>query len=771
MGWTQDHILLNNQAGTDCGPALNQACNINRPSSGFTMSHFFSANASNLLLPSIEVCDNSPVCFASDPSNHPWFNSNPIVTWKDNVAWTHSNHTLKFGFFLEDYRKNEQFGGNTQGFAWFDSWGTNTSGNALADMMLGNFNHYDEGTQTVNGVPVGGYPKGHWHQHDFEPYIQDDWKVNSHLTVNIGLRYYYLTRIHDVTKPTVDSGFLPQFYNPANEASYDANGNLIQGTGHIYTAFGNGLVECGAKGIPNGCQLNNDSKNWAPRIGFALDPWGNGKTVIRGGYGIYYEMGNGNEAQAEGGEGNPPVALDPTAQNFTGYGTIQPVFVGGAYSPTIGLPPTTYTAWPYSQPWGSEQQFSLGMQHQFSGSNLLSVGYVGMQGRHLARQRSLTQPALGLGTVTVPQLAGLSGTHCGVDATCDANGNVLAATQFCPLGACDAQGIMINNEASSIWFQPFRGYTSIGMKENTAVASYNALQISFRHTFGHGLTYQAAYTWSKTMDDSTSTYSSSPNGYDDYHLSRWKSLSDLNRTQVLTMNYIYDVPFGKNLSNSIARGAATGWQISGISSFFTGEPQNVGCGVSMPDGSSFGTGVGGSVRCNTIGNLKVHKHMQFDPTFGPTLSFFDGGTFAEPLPSQLAADNKPGMFGYMGRNTITGPGRINTDLALLKNFKLPWFKAEPATLQIRWETFNTFNHPQFKFVNAGCNGTPNQDGTLAFGRPCNPFGQSTVTPGQSCTITAADVADGTCQPYNGSNGEVNTAWDPRIMQIGLKLIF
>jgi carboxypeptidase family protein len=732
MGWTQDHIALQNQAGTSC---VNGPCQINRTgfsgANAFVLNHFFPANVGNPLLPGFALCGGAgSSCFSEDASNHPWFNSNPIVTVKDNIAWTHSNHTLRFGAFLEDYRKNEQFGADTQGYLQYANWGSNTSGNALADLFLGRMAVYTEGTETFAGIPVGGYPKGHWHQHDIEPYFQDDWKVNSHLTLNLGLRYYYLTRIHDVSKPTVDSGFLPNLYNPANEAKYNSSGTLIQGSGAIYTAFGNGLVQCGANGIPNGCQLNNDGKNWAPRFGFAWDPWGNGKTVVRGGYGIYYEMGNGNEAQAEGGEGNPPVALSPSVFNVTGSSNILPVFNSstGQYSAPLG--PTGYTAWPYSQPWGSEQQFSLGMQHQFSGSNLVSVGYVGMLGRHLARSRSLTQVPLGLGTVNVPALAAPNNP-----ADCDAAGN------------CNVQQVLMNQEASNIFFQLYPGYSGISMKENTAVSSYNALQLNFRHTFGHGLTFQTVYTWAKTMDDSTSTYNSSPNGYDDYHLSRWKALSDLNRTQVLTFNYIYDLPFFKNSGNRFARQGLGGWQISGISSFYTGEPINIGCGI-----SGFSTGIGASVRCNSVGNLKIKKGTFNDPTYGPTPTWFDGSTFTQPLQSQLLANNEPGMFGYMGRNALTGPGRNVTDLALLKNFKLPW--REGTTLQFRWETFNTFNHPQLIGVSAGCDGTANTDGSPAFGRPCNDM-----------------VVNGT--RFNAGNGQVTTTpnQSQRIMQLGMKVIF
>jgi hypothetical protein len=615
--------------------------------------------------------------------------------------------------------------------------GANSTKNGMADVFLGRINYYQEGTLTADGIPVGGYPKGHWLNHAFEPYIQDDWKVSRKLTLNLGLRFYYYTRIHDITKPTVDSGFLPNLYDPNKEAQFNSDGTLNQASGHLYTTFGNGLVECGHNGIPDGCQVQNTWGNWAPRFGFAYDPKGDGKTVIRGGYGWYFELGNGNEAQTEGGEGNPPVNLSPLlsdvgggAGNVNGYTLIQPVFANGIYSAPLG--PSGYTPIPYSQPWGSQQQFSLGVQHEFTGNNLFSLGYVGTLGRHLARNRNINQIPIGVGNVTVPALA---------------NSSDETIFKYCgTTGSCDVQNALINQAISSTFFQFYRSYSSLNMKENSAVSSYNSLQANFRHTFGHGLTFQTAYTWSHALDDSTSTYHQNDQ-IDDYNLSRFKATSGLNREQVLQMNYVYEVPAFKNSSNHFLKQTLGGWTISGITSFFTGQPTDFECGV-----SGYSSGIGGAVMCNTVGSFKIKKGVFNDPEFGPTPTWFDGTTYAQPLQSQLRADNQAGMFGYMGRNVLTGPGRNNWDMALLKNISLPWFGGEHSTMQFRWETFNTFNHPQWQYVNTGCDDSANPDGSAAFGRAC-----------------ADQVIGG--KRYNAGNAQVNTAWAPRIMQFGLKFIF
>jgi hypothetical protein len=731
--YTTDHILLYNQAADDV------AGSINRPT-GFQMAHLFAANAGNPLLPALSLGGGLSFSAYEDAGNHPWFNANPIITWKDNVAWVHGNHTTKFGFYLENYRKNEQFGTDTQGIITEDGGGTVTTGNGLADLFLGRIHTYQEGTQVFNGVAVGGYAKGHWQMTDLEPYIQDDWKVTPRFTLNLGVRYYIYTRIHDVSRPTIDSGFLPNQYVAANEDQLDVNGNFVYpATGATPGNYGNGLVECGHNGIPNGCQLRNTGGNVAPRFGFAWDPFGKGKTSIRGGYGIYYESGNGNEAQTEGGEGNPPSTPAPYAYNLystapgAGYGVVAP---SGLLVPS----PPTYTSIPYSEPWPSVQQFSLTVEHEFPGNNLMTVAYVGALGRHLARAQDVNEiPPSAVangGKLNAPALAGLTGSKAPSlgapgdlsQPLCDASGN------------CDVQTTMIYEEEPNIFFRPYRGYAAITEKQNTAVSSYNSLQASFRHTFTHGLTLQAAYTWEHAIDDSTSTYSETAGAIDDYTLSRWKGTSDLNRTQVLQLNYVYALPFFKNSTNAFARQALGGWQISGITSFFTGEPasnssyQDFNCGV-----TGYSSGLGGSYRCDVVGKVAIKKGTWNDPVYGPTPTWWDPSTVTQPLFSQLFANGEPGMFGNMGRNILTGPGRNNFDMALEKNISMPWFGGEHSTLQFRLETFNTFNHPQWQYVNFGCSGS------TPFGQPCN---LNTTTP-----------------------GEVNSTWGPRNMQLGLKFIF
>ncbi|HXX24121.1 MAG TPA: carboxypeptidase-like regulatory domain-containing protein [Terriglobia bacterium] len=697
MGFSADVNTVNEVPG-----ASSPAHSINKPS-GWSAPTLFPANAQNPRIPGLTVSGTAGPASFMESSGFNYFYWGPVTVWKDNAVWIKGKHMLKFGFYLQDTHLNQttyEGGSPAQGIFTFSNSGPYTSGNALADMYLGEINTYQEYGRVLNGQLLGGYGLGHWREWDLEPYFQDDWRATSRLTLNLGVRYYLPTPYHDVLNPSLDSIFLPDRFNPAAEAQLDINGNLIPGTGQNYLTYGNGLLPCGSGGIPTGC-MTLFRGSVVPRIGFAWDPTGTGKTSLRGGYGISYDVSNGNEGAA-GFFGNPPGVAAPAVYYINGYDNIEK-----GVSP---VPPTSMINVAPHQTMPSVQQFSLGVQHEFPANNLLSASYVGSLGRHLQRARNMDQVPVGAGTENVPALAGTT--------DCDAAGN------------CNVQQILINNLDPPIYFVPYRGYSSISDREWAGSSSYSSLQLDYRHKLGHGVTVQAAYTWSHTIDNLSS------DGVNDYDFARFKATSGINQAQILMMNYVYQVPFFAHSAHAFARTALGGWEVSGITGFQAGQPIDFPCGI-----AGLSSGVGGAVRCNSLGPVKIQKGVTDDPQFGPTPTWFNPNMIGQINLDQLPANGEPGMFGYMGRDFLTGPGRNNWDIALLKNFALPWFGAERSSIQFRWETFNTFNHPQWSGVNASCGG----------GTP----------PGTPCSgIT-----------NNLGNAEVASAFPPRIMQFGLKFIF
>jgi hypothetical protein len=666
--------------------------------SGFVAKTIFPANQAQPLLPGIVVSGGLPFSFAQS-TGYKFTYLCPQPELKDNLVWMRGKHTLKFGFFLNRNVTDESLsiGSGLQGLFGFSNSSTVTTGNALADFFLGRIATYQEQGRVVNGELLGGGRIIHSHQMDFEPYFQDDWRASRRLTLNMGVRYYYLTPFYDVSNPTNDSIFIPSQYNPADQAQLDINGNIIPGTGANYLNYGNGLVQCGSGAINKGC-VKPYHKTISPRFGFSYDPTGSGKTAIRGGYALTWDPSNPGQTDA-GFWGNPPTLTVLYSYNVVGFDNIGPGALG----------PSSFNNVPRSEKFPQVDQFSLGVQHEFPGNNLLSVSYVGSLNRYLQVSRNINQVPIGVGTVNVPALANTPG--------CGSTGN------------CDVQNILMNNLEPSIFFVPYRGYTSIGQRENTGVSHYDSLQANFRHTFGRGLTFQAIYTWSHNIDNVTT------NGVNDYDLSRWRGNSLLDRPQSLVMNYVYLLPFFGHSTNAFVHNALGGWQVNGITSFQSGAPLDVSCGI-----AGMSSGVGGPVVCNSLGKFGVKKGTFHDPEFGPVPTWFDPGTIGQVTLAQLQANGQPGMFGYMGKNPLNGPGRNNWDLALMKNIQTPWFKGEHSSVQIRWETFNTFNHPQWNSVNAFCSGL-----TLP-GQPCN--GSNNI-----------------------GNGEVAGAYPPRVMQFGLKFIF
>jgi len=512
MAYTVDHIDLRVQPGpTSVSGTLTRSPNFNAP-------HIFPEHDGNPYLPSLVTCGGSQACLAQTW----WFdygpyNSNPIITWKENMTWIKGKHTLKFGAYVERFRKNEQFGGGpTQGYATFANWGANSTGNALADLLSGVMQSYYEGNK---------FGKGYYRSTNFEPYIQDDWKVTPNLTLNLGVRYYLFTRNRE--RYFQQSGFYPNLYNPADAPLRDADGFLIPGSGTIFTSdgeftFGNGLVQCGVTmGVPTACQ-RGEYWNIAPRFGFAWDPWGNGKTAIRAGIGTFYDGLNGNEAGSEATQGGAPFAYAPSLYNLDSWAEIG---LGGGKIGPAGIRTVSKTAkFPRTYQW------NFNIQRQITPNDLVTWAYVGSVGNHLTLNHELNLVPLGLPHAIQDEL--------------------IAGEDVYP-------------------YRPFQGFTSILVIDQIARSNYNSFQASYRHQTTHGLNLGANYTWSHAIDNAASQWNRQEQ--DEYNLFRWRGNSSLDRRHMLNINFIYDLPFFKN-STGWLKNAFGGWQVSGITTFMSGTP-------------------------------------------------------------------------------------------------------------------------------------------------------------------------------------------------------
>src|SRR5208283_1108928 len=358
--------------------------------------------------------------FVEDPSFMPWGHSNPTYAIRDDVGKSIGKHTLQFGVqyvLSERNQDNNAIGaasGDLQGLLTFNNL-ANSTGNAFADFLAQHSHNGDIYGFAQSFTQDSARLRYDQRYQIAEPYLQDDWKVNSRLTLNLGLRLSlfgtYSERNHRAWN------WVASKFNPTQFTVDQAFGELLQnGTPVSFnpTTFaidpavvsGLGLVQCGVGGTPSGC-MKGHLFNWAPRIGFAWDPKGDGKTSIRAGYGFFYEHGTGNEANTGSLEASAPNVLSITQPLPTNYSCIGGVGYNGysgdpcisflntaaAAPPPGSLYPIDVTSIPARAIWPYAQQWSFGIQRQLPKDFVINLAYVGSKGTHLTVERQLNQRA------------------------------------------------------------------------------------------------------------------------------------------------------------------------------------------------------------------------------------------------------------------------------------------------------------------------------------------------------------------------------------------
>ncbi|MFZ0198820.1 MAG: TonB-dependent receptor [Candidatus Sulfotelmatobacter sp.] len=702
--------------------------------------------------------------------------------WGDDLSKTLGKHTLRVGGEIDRWQLNRYNHYEKRGVVTFAANPSAFPGlNGFQNFLLGNVN-------TTAGE--AGLDTFYFRATDAAAYVQDDWKVAPRLTLNLGVRWEGIDTAHVLGNYLTNLGGIADCGN----SGCNSDGFSAPPLQYIHPSGAPGGF--GTKGVSDCTELHCFAdKNFAPRVGFAWDVFGDHKTALRGGYGIYFQrVSNQAQLQSAGGppfnvtfaatpgsvtSGNPfpqllpnsdfPLALvpgpngntlGPTAfgipsgfPRLSGFdSTGNPLFdntfgnSGNAPNSQFFFFPVRNFVPPYAQQW------NLTLQHEVAPGWMMELGYVGSAGDRLVG----------------PGRAQNAGQLCTLSSPCVIPASALSST-FTPPAAGTPDVVMNPNGSVSITgstganvnarvFVPYLGTQSpfAFIQENNSHSTYHSLQATLIHQFGKGLYFQAAYTWSKSIDNASgSEQSDELNGLEQFgnllNYNDDRGLSDFDRTHRLAISYSYDLPFGSTHGIGLL---AHGWTLQGTTTFQSGTPFNIydSSALSLSDplgieGLNFATLVPGTPLSTVLtrGSTtdKIANFVNLNDFVPGGLCVDDQGNnlgipVSDPsCTSGLAAD------GNVRRNLFRGLFQQDWDFSVHKITRI----TERTNFVFGADFFNLFNHPSFASPQSG---------------PNSPYGQ--YTGGSSGNFGAINIA-------TGSSSILDTVNRPRIVQFVAKFNF
>jgi hypothetical protein len=563
-------------------------------------------------------------------------------TEADDIIWTHGAHNMKFGASVSRLQSN-----TFMPFFQGGNWSYTSLSQFVAGLPFFNPPGTPQGCapftpgcvaipNVVLYTPLGSYPNRDYRSIDFFPYFQDDWKVSTKLTLNLGLRWEFTSNPKEQHNALY---YVPDIAN-ANPNSKPPFWVNLQHP-----------------------MLDNPAwKNFNPRFGLAYDPFGNHKTSIRGGFGMFHELISVQNYSPAFWAAYPwPITV--------GIGSPYPIIPTGGI---IIQTPSAFPGWdvhvnntPYVM------QYNLNVQHQLASSTVLTVGYVGSHGVHLFTGQEENPPlvcttAQGPGCAVPGGMPGSAGSY------------PAGFTLFGPGGAGGYLGSGLPGAVTG----NVRLNNNLGTFPNlksSSTSRYNSMLIDLNRRFSHNVQAQVSYNLSHCIDDGgylgSFNTASTGNVTNPYNRSWDKAACSHDVQHVFKVNGLLALPFKGNK-------LVEGWQISGIMSATSGLVYNIADGYDEVFGGSTPNNL--TPRPHYVAGCNINEGASINQWFNPNCFTLQA----------------PGTFGNLGRNTGRGPHLTNVDLAFLKDTKLN----ERLNLQFRAEMFNIFNHPNYGLPSAGLGG-------------------------------------------------------------------